>query len=70
MVGVERFLLLVEEMVAGSGKLLPHILAVLACNRTYLFPLLLQLDEFVGCLFPFGAVLQFLRLAQQIFLRL
>ena len=47
-----------EEVVAGAGESLPELFAVLARHGSDGLPLLLQLYELVGCLAPFGAVLQ------------
>ncbi len=51
-------LLVVEECIASRQESVPYSIAVFFGNSAYCLPLLLQFYEFIGSLFPVGAVAQ------------
>ena len=55
-----------EEFVAGCTELLPELFALLAGNRTYFLPFLLEGEEGVRGGLPVGAGLEFLSTADDI----
>ena len=56
----------IEERIASVAELFPKVIGVLAGNGTDFLPLLLQGDERVCGLFPFGAVFQLLCAREQV----